>query len=175
MWRYVADRIDRECKGGMCLEFGVAGGVSINALSGWLPNFEFYGFDSFVGLAEDWIGHHATKGAYDQGGVLPSVNSNVSLVSGWFETTVPQFVDRNDLSKLRLLHIDSDTYEAATTVFDCLHDHIRSGILVLFDELIGYPNWKNGEYRALCEASAKYGFQYKFLAFSSEQALIEIV
>lgn len=48
-------------------------------------------------------------------------------------------------------------------------------MFILFDELIGYPNWQNGEFMALGEAKEKFSFNYRFLAFSSEQALIEIV
>ena len=38
------------------MEFGVFSGSSINFLSKHLYNKEIYGFDSFEGLKEDWIG-----------------------------------------------------------------------------------------------------------------------
>jgi len=175
MWAYVSKKIHDRYEGGVCVEFGVAGGTSINFISARLPKFKFFGFDSFEGLAEDWVGHHATKGAYSQNGNLPIVNENVSLVKGWFSDTIQPFINSVDENDLRLIHIDSDTYEAAEIVFNNIGDKIKSGCLILFDELIGYPNWKNGEYRALEEAQRKFNFKYKFLAFSSEQALIEIL
>lgn len=175
MWTYVSQKLSSKYKDGVGIEFGVASGTSINFLSVRLPNFKFYGFDSFEGLAEDWVGHHATKGAYSQNGNMPDVNDNVSLIKGWFTDTIPHFINSVNLNALRFLHIDSDTYEAANIIFNSLGDKINSGTLILFDELIGYPNWKNGEYLALIEAQKKFGFQYKFLAFSSEQALIEII
>lgn len=174
MWNYVGLLLNEKHNGGIVLEFGVAAGVSINWLSRLLPNFQFVGFDSFIGLKEDWAGHHATKGAYSQNGILPKVNSNVTLRAGWFDQTLPDFINQNDLNDLRLVHIDGDTYEAAVVVFNNVGSHLKPGILVLFDELIGYPNWQNGEIKALQEAQKRFGFSFRYRAFSSEQALIEI-
>lgn len=176
MWNHVGEIFDHDTDGGICLEFGVASGVSINWLSKSMPNYKFYGFDSFVGLKEDWKGHHSAKGAYSQNGITPAVNSNVSLIEGWFDVTLPLFIKNNQdqFNQLTLLHIDSDTYESATVIFDELSPFFKPGLVILFDELIGYPNWQNGEYRALCEAKEKYDFDYKFLAFSSEQALVQL-
>ena len=157
------------------MEFGVAGGTSINCLSNLLTSYSFVGFDSFIGLKEDWVGHHATKGAYSQNGVLPKVNSNVILVAGWFDETIPTYIEKNGIANLKFIHIDCDTYEAAIAVFNELGDYLHPGMLILFDELLGYPNWQNGEFKALHEAQHKYGFNFKYRAFSSEQALIEII
>lgn len=175
MWTYVCQKLSGRFNDGVCIEFGVATGSSINFMSSRLAGFRFYGFDSFEGLAEDWVGHHATKGAYSQNGKMPEVNSNVTLIKGWFSESIPPFISSVDLDTVRFIHIDSDTYEAADFVFNSFGGLIKKGSLILFDELIGYPNWKNGEYRALIEAQNKYNFKYKFIAFSSEQALIEIL
>ena len=177
MFDYVTKLLSERHTGGLCLEFGVASGRSINRISKSLPQFDFVGFDSFVGIKEDWKGHHAAKGAYSQNGRLPEVNKNVELVVGWFDETLPEFIEKHDspIANLRLLHVDSDTYEAAAAIFKELGGLLKPGTLVLFDELIGYPNWKNGEYRALIEAQTKFGLKFEYRAFSSEQALIEIV
>ena len=177
MWNYLSNLLNDKFKDGLCLEFGVGEGASINYLSKLLSNFSFVGFDSFVGLKEDWIGHHATKGAYSQNANFPDVNSNVKLISGWFDHKLPDYIKNNKdkFNKLRLIHIDSDTYESATSIFDELAPYLSPKIYILFDELIGYPNWQNGEFKALEEAKSKYKFEYKYRAFSSEQALIEIL
>ena len=49
------------------LEFGVWKGESINFLSSFLNKGEIYGFDSFKGLREDWLGGYInhSKGKYD--------------------------------------------------------------------------------------------------------------
>ena len=175
MWNYVGKILNEDEHDGVCMEFGVAGGTSINWISNLLPNYKFVGFDSFVGLKEDWTGHHATKGAYSQNGVLPKVNKNVVLVKGWFDETLPKYINENGIENLRFVHIDGDTYEAAVAVFNELGNYLKPGMFVLFDELLGYPNWQNGEYKALYEAQSKYGFNFQYRAFSSEQALIEII
>jgi hypothetical protein len=177
IWDYVISKLQDDCEDNYCLEFGVAGGDSINWFSERLKNMKFYGFDSFHGLDEDWHGHHAIVGEYTQGGVLPKVNNNVSLVEGWFRDTVPGFCKNNPevISKTKLFHIDSDTYGSTKTVFDSIGHALKPGVFVLFDELTCYPNWKNGEYKALEEAQIKFNFQYQFKAFASERALIQIV
>lgn len=112
MWNYVAQKQNEIRKGGVFLEFGVAGATSINWLSHRMPSFKFYGFDSFVGLAEDWMGHHATKGAYSRHGKLPQVNKNVSLIEGWFDVTIPKFIEErsDEIENINLIHIYGDTY-----------------------------------------------------------------
>ena len=174
---YTIELINQKKLKGKCLEFGVASGASIQYFSKNLSNLNFYGFDSFIGLKEDWAGHSVSKGAFSQGGVLPKVNSNVKLIKGWFDETLPIFVSENisDLKNISLIHIDGDTYEAAVEVFNHLSAYFNPGTLILFDELIGYPNWQNGEFKALLEAKEKYKFDFKYKAFSTHEALIEIV
>lgn len=175
LWTYTCELLREKHPNGTCLEFGVAGGRSINFFSKKLPEFQFIGFDSFEGLKEDWIGHHARKGAYSRGGVLPAVNDNVELVKGWFDDTVPDQLAKIDVGKICFYHIDSDTYEAATEVLQCILPLLKSGDLILFDELIGYPNWQRGEYMALTEAASENELNFMFRGFSNQQALLEIV
>ena len=175
MWNYVARVLNETKSKGLCMEFGVAGGFTINWISDLLPDYKFVGFDSFIGLKEDWVGHHAAKGAYSQNGLMPRVNVNVSLVKGWFDETIPKYIKENGIVDLKFIHIDSDTYESAVTVLNELGEYLKPGMFVLFDELLGYPNWQNGEFKALYEAQNKYGFNFRYRAFSSEQAFIEII
>jgi len=172
---YASEKLINKYSNGKCLEFGVAGGYSINRISKKLHNMKFFGFDSFEGLSEDWIGTDVKKNTFSQQGKLPKVNSNVTLIKGWFHETVPVFISNNEMSDVRLIHIDVDTYEASTIVFKAIGPHIRKGLFILFDELIGYPNWHNGEYKALIESQKMFGFEYRYIAFTTEQALIEII
>lgn len=177
IWDYAVRNLNEHFLNGVCLEFGVAVGTSVNWFSSSLPEFSFIGFDSFIGLKEDWVGHHALKGDYSQNGILPDVNSNVRLVPGWFDQTISKYIQDNvrDLNDLRFIHIDGDTYESAVAVFDALGSYLKPGIFVLFDEMIGYPNWQNGEVKALEEAKKKFNFDFKYRAFAQERALIEII
>lgn len=157
------------------LEFGVYGGLSINYMAKQLPKVSFVGFDSFEGLKVDWVGHHALRGAFDRKGEMPKVKGNVKLIKGWFNETVPIFFAEHDFSSPIFVHIDGDTYEAASAVFESHGFRLPVGSIILFDEYIGYPNWKNGEYRAWQEYIRKQEIAYEYIAFSTDQALIKII
>lgn len=175
IWNFCINKINASSLQGHFLEFGVFQGKSINYFSSKLPQKKFYGFDSFEGLQEDWTGWALQKGAFDLGGKLPAVNSNVTLIKGWFDSTLPKFLSDNTVENIQWLHIDSDTYEAAKTVFELLENRIKPGTLILFDEFFGYRGWQIGEYKAFNEFIAKTNLKYKFLAFAKCQVLVEII
>ena len=173
---HTALKIKEQKIDGVCLEFGVYKGFSINYFAKRFQELEFVGFDSFEGLAEDWTGHLFGKGAFDAGGKLPKVFSNVALVKGWFDQTFPKYCKNHLIKKsVRFISIDCDTYNATSLVLECLSCHLKPGVLILFDEYVGYPNWRNGEFRAWQEISKKYKINFRHLSFASEQALIEII
>ena len=161
---------------GVCLEFGVFKGDSVNFFANHLQELKFVGFDSFEGLAEDWKGVTRWKGSFDLQGILPNVRDNVTLVKGWFDQTLPLYFKKHpNEESVRFVHMDSDTYESSAIVLSYLPKYLRPGVLILFDELIGYPNWRNGEFRAWQETSKKHNIKFRYLSFATEQALIEIV
>ena len=176
IWDYAILKIGEQKIDGVCLEFGVFEGNSINYFASRLPEIDFFGFDSFEGLAEDWKGNLASKGAFDLGGKLPAVSSNVTLVKGWFDKTLPEFC-RDNLRKdsIKFIHIDCDTYESTFLALEQLSQHLKPGLLLLFDEFIGWPNWQNGEFRAWHEIVKKYNIKFRYLAFAPQQALVEII
>ena len=73
------------------LEFGVASGKTINYISKF-TNDTVYGFDSFEGLPEKWR-NGFDKGCFNRNGNLPKVNKNVTLIKGWFDETLPNFIE----------------------------------------------------------------------------------
>ncbi len=175
IWDYAIRQIASR-KDGLALEFGVFRGTSINYFAKRLPQLSFYGFDSFEGLADDWLGSHYGKGVFNIRGKLPKVPGNVSLLKGWFDKTLPSFVTGTLRDQdLTLLHIDSDTCEAAKIVLTELESYIKPGLFVLFDEYLGYPNWRNGEFRAWQEFCKARDLRYRYRAFSGQQALVEVL
>jgi hypothetical protein len=159
---------------GHFLEFGVYDGYSINYFAGQYPNRTVYGFDSFKGLAEDWAGTELKKGAFDLRGELPVVSSNVVLVPGWFEDTIPNFSKTIGVD-VAFIHLDADTYQATSCVLSLLAKNIGAGCIMVFDEHHGYPNWQNGEFRALNEFAKRHNIRFRYLGFSEMAALIEVV
>ena len=147
-------------------------GRSIRFLAS-LTSETIYGFDSFEGLREDWKGWAAAKGTFDMGGVPPEVPANVILVKGWFDKTLPHFL-REHAEPFSFVHIDSDTYEAASLVLGAAADRFRPGTVVVFDEYFGYRGWRAGEAKAWQEFVAARGIGYSYLAFH-DQAVALVV
>jgi hypothetical protein len=161
-------------KDGLILEFGVFRGDSINTLADALAILEdprpLYGFDSFEGLEEDWVGHECLAGTFDMGGILPPLREQVQLIAGWIDETLPPFLATHP-GPIALLHVDTDTYTPCKLILSLLHDRLQSGSVVIFDELLAYPGWQVGEYKALCETISK---PYRFIAFSGHHAAMII-
>ncbi len=152
---------------GLILEFGVFQGHSINFFSRILANKndsrKIYGFDSFEGLSEDWAGTHMLKSTFDQKGKLPKVNKNVQLVKGWIDETLPPFLkDNNEF--ISFMHIDMDTYTPTKVIFKNTVERLVSGTIIVFDELLGYSGWKNGEFKALTEIIHPI-WNYEYISF----------
>lgn len=171
LWSYAVDNIDGQA--GLCMEFGVFRGTSINFFAKRLPDQRFHGFDSFEGLQEDWKGHHAPKGRFSLKGALPKVESNVSLIKGWFNQVLPGFLDQHP-GAIRLVHIDCDTFESSSYVLNDIAPRLRAGTLIVFDEFHGYPNWRNGEFLAWQNAVETFGIDFDYMAFAQNQALVRI-
>ena len=132
------------------LEFGVAEGKTINYISKFTKN-TVYGFDSFIGLPEKWRDGF-DKGAFTRNGELPKVNSNVTLIKGWFNETLPTFINEQN-KKVSFLHLDADLYSSTKCILDCLKDYLDENCVVVFDELVNYPGFdgENGELKAFYE------------------------
>ncbi len=147
---------------GLFLEFGVFQGESINYCAKLLKDKTFYGFDSFEGLPETWGGKEA-KGHFSLQGTLPKVEANVELLKGWFNDSLPVFLD-GEKRDVAFLHIDCDLYSSTKTVLDLLASRIKAGTVIVFDEYINYPNWQKHEFKAFQEFVEKYNVVYDYLA-----------
>lgn len=153
---------------GLILEFGVAGGSSITGLAKAVPDRLVYGFDSWEGLPEDWddaagnIVH--PKGDYRC--PIPSLYelpSNVRLVRGLFQDTLPRFLEGLVSSKqTAFVHIDCDLYSSTFYVLNQLKDYLN-GAIVAFDELFGFPEYEAHEGRALRDFVAATGYQLNLI------------
>lgn len=145
------------------LEFGVFSGTSIGILrSGLDASFKVYGFDSFEGLPEDWVGTSEKKGTFTTNGVIPNIDG-VKFFKGWFENTIPDYVKEGD--KIGLLHVDCDLYSSTNTVLYSLNDFIVKNTVIVFDEWIYNfnPNCKEHEQKSFYEWLAKCGREFEFI------------
>jgi len=157
---------------GLVLEFGVYQGTSIRQLAG-LVDGDVHGFDSFEGIPEAW--NHEKAGSYSMKGSLPEVPDNVFLHRGWFEDSIPSFlVGRKE--SVRLMNIDCDLYTSTKTVLDQFAGHITEGSVLVFDEFIGNPSWRQDEFKAFSEAACNYNWHFEVICFSfvTKQVAIRI-
>ncbi len=122
------------------LEFGVAYGHSFK----WFlkncihPSSEFYGFDTFEGLPEDW-GLFA-KG--DMHSVIPDVNDNrAHFVKGIFQDTLNDFLFKQGPAlkeKKKVIHMDADLFSATLFALSQLYPYLQKGDIIMFDEFNVY-------------------------------------
>lgn len=163
----------RASQPGLFLEFGVARGESLRAIAACTGR-EVHGFDSFEGLPESW-GLVLPQGAFacerPQG--LPP---NVQLHVGWFEDTLPGFVAETP-GPVAFLHLDCDLYPSAKTVFRHLAGRIQPGTLIVFDEYLNYPGWREHEFKAFQEfvAFSQCRYEYLGVVMNSSQVAVRIL
>ena len=160
---------------GLYLEFGVYSGETINHIASQ-TSAVVHGFDSFEGLPEDWrVGFG--KGVFAMNN-LPEVRDNVKLHKGWFDEVLPGFRERYS-EPIVFVHLDADLYSSTKTVFDELGARIVPGTILQFDELWGYPGWREGEFRAFQELVEERRIEFEYIGYSvgfpSEQAAVRIL
>jgi len=159
---------------GLICEFGVRHGHSINHIGKFFPSHPVFGFDSFEGLPEAW--HDEAAGSYSTGGRMPTVPENVTLVRGWFNETLPVFLEEHH-EPVVLINVDCDLYSSTKTIFQFLGPRIIPGTIIVFDEYIGNPQWKEDEYKAFQEWVVANRVRYKYVAASlyTKQVAVEII
>jgi len=170
-WDVASKKIEVD---GLCLEFGVYDGTSINYFSNAQPNLTWYGFDSFEGFQEDWVGGYFGKDSFSMNGKIPKVNKNVKLIKGWFKDTLPNFL--KGMSKnIAFINMDCDTYESTKQVLDMIGpERLVPNTRILFDEYHSYIGWKFGEYKAWQDFVKEHNIKYKYEMFGPRQSLIKI-
>jgi hypothetical protein len=164
---------------GEILEFGVYQGGTINFMAEKFHSQTLYGFDSFQGLPEDWnISHKEKYNKHKKGYFavdnLPEVKFNVTLIKGFFDTSLPNWLRENPIKQIKLLHVDCDLYNSTKTVFDNLNDFIVIGSIIIFDEFYPwgrkrYETWAEHEYKALCEWVETYDRSFEVLYRNNHQ------
>lgn len=106
-------------------------------------------FDSFEGLPEptERDGHEVQE-MYYKGWCAASeddvrrlfarldlMNSNVHIVKGWFQDTLPG----SSIQQIALLHIDADWYNSVRICLTTLFDRVRSNGVIVLDD---YGSWE---------------------------------
>ena len=158
---------------GLVLEFGVFKGQSINQIAAVIPDREIHGFDSFEGLPENWSGYNVTTAAFDQQGKLPNVKENVKLHKGWFNESLPPFLEEHP-GPAAFIHVDCDIYSSTKILLGELAGRIQAGTVIVFDEYHNYPYWREHEYKAFNEFCAEHDVEYEYISYNNLQAAVVI-
>ena len=81
-----------------------------------IPNKTIYGFDAFEGIEEDWK-IDALKGKMNLKSKIPNLEKNVTLVIGWVQDTLDDFLNKNP-QPLQFIHLDMDTFTPTNFVLN---------------------------------------------------------
>lgn len=157
----IRDGIKAADPAGLFLEFGVASGRTITAMAG-AHNGLVFGFDSFEGLPEPWYEGYG-KGHFARPD-LPDVPANVTLVKGWFQETLPGFLEAH-AGPVSYVNMDCDLYSSSRFVLTCLADRLVPGTVIQFDEYFNYPGWRRHEFKSFQELVAERKLSYRYHSF----------
>ena len=181
-WDLRSDAVKQVAKEGLLLEFGVNRGRSANFICQLLDEAAdkrtLYGFDTFTGLTEDW-GGVGRAGLFDRNGKPPHLHKRVQLVTGDILQTLEPFLQAH-LEPIAFIHIDTDTYTPCAHILRNVRARLRNGTIIVFDELLGYPNYHSHELKALSEELPRTSYEFKSFGVSHKRAnlikaVIEIV
>ena len=146
------------------LEFGVASGTTMRVWCGLNQDTRsrFFGFDSFLGLPEDW--NHLPKGTFSQQGIPPEIQDpRVQFEVGWFQDTLPGFLSGYHQQRPLIIHNDSDVYSSTLYLLSMLDRLIDSEVIVIFDEFYDVLH----EFRAIVDYCNAYRKRFRIIAATS--------
>jgi O-methyltransferase len=157
------------------LEFGVFEGNSMRTWSqlNASPETRFFGFDSFEGLPEDWTADRP-KSSFTTSGKTPNIaDPRVQFIVGWFQNSLPLFLQSYKPKNRLLVHIDSDLYSSSLYCLTSLNHLMPSRTIIIFDEFYDVLH----EYRALNDYAAAYMRKYRIVAATQgfNKATIELL
>jgi len=158
---------------GHYLEFGVFTGGTIRYMARRIGQRTIHGFDSFEGLPEAWSGFNLGGKACGREGRLPRVPDNVVLHRGYFDASLPKWLDEHP-GPIAFMHLDCDLYSSTKTILKLTAPRLVPGTVILFDEYFNFPNWEQHEFKAFQEFVAEHRVKYTYLAFARQQAAVRI-
>lgn len=168
---------------GLVMECGTWKGQTLDMISEF-TNKDVYGFDTFKGINVQW--EEVDMNKFNINGELPKqveqldknvrfkttgltkkFNSNVNFVKGLFQNTLPGFLKEKN-QKISFLHIDCDIYEGAKSIFDNCNKYLSNNSIIVFDELVNYYGFENGEFKAFYEWVNKNNIKFEWIGIDGK-------
>jgi hypothetical protein len=156
---------------GLVLEFGVWTGRTINFIASRTDR-TVHGFDSFEGLPELWKGFKYVD--FSTRKRLPVVKENVRLHVGWFDDTLPRFLDEYR-EPIAFVHIDCDIYRSSKTVLDLIGHRVLDGTYIEFDDYFCFPGWADHSHKAFREFLDGLNIGAEYVGFTGDQVLVKLL
>ena len=143
------------------IEFGVASGESFR----WFltknnnPDSNFYGFDTFTGLPEDFGTYK--KGAFNTDNKIPEITDRRGkFYQGLFQQTLPGFLSELNNKKRNVIMLDADLYSATLYTLTSLAPLLKKDDIIFFDEF-AVPTH---EFKAFHDFTQSYYLNLKLIA-----------
>ncbi len=172
------------------LEFGFCTGRSLNFIAALAFEYDVYGFDSGMGLPKDWRpGFPKGTFRFLEKNKMPFCPlDNTGLIMGLIKDTLPVFKEeflKPQNKKLAFIHIDTDIYDSAATIFNELEEFILPDkTVIVLDE--GYNYWakedlespdefKKHELKASEEFALRNAYDIKYLFYNKTHQQLSFI
>jgi O-methyltransferase len=98
----------------------------------------------------------------------------VSSHKGWFQNSLPPFLQAFRPRNRLLIHCDADLYTSTLFVLCTLHSYLKPGSLIVFDEFSGATD----EFRAFTDYTSSFLQKFRVVAQvgnQCDQVAVEVV
>ncbi|MEM9515879.1 MAG: class I SAM-dependent methyltransferase [Actinomycetota bacterium] len=170
LWYVAQDGVANDRPDGLWLEFGTGSATTTKMLCAARQHGNVYTFDSFEGLPADW-NDMFRKGAFRFDRPLDLPDNGV-VVPGLFADTLPAFLDEHP-GPIDLLHIDCDIYSSTRDVLTSVSDRIVPGTVIVFDELLYYPDRADHEVKAFYEWLQTSGAAFEWIGINGTKRALD--
>ena len=138
-----------------------------------------YGFDTFTGLPEDWLGENGSvaqkAGTYTSDENVPKIKGGEFIV-GKFEDTLPVFFSESR-PMASVINFDADLYSSTICALNFSKSVMDKDTILVFDELLMNESWEQDEFKALNEFCSINHCSYVVIAISffTKQVAIKLI
>jgi hypothetical protein len=92
------------------------------------------------------------------------INVETICQKGYFDASLPNFLKTHE-GDVDFIHFDADLYSSTKTVLTLLTPRIKSGTMIMFDEICDYPDYRNHEIKAFAEFLIDTNLDYECVVF----------
>jgi len=154
-------------------ECGVSEGWGLRNWLKLITNINFYGFDTFKGIPDDW--GNIKKGEYSANGQIPDIkDQRCKLIKGLFQKTLQDFLKNYKVINKKIIHLDADLYSSTFYLLMTFKPYLIKGDILVFDEFFSLSK-ADHEFRAFEDFCNLYDFKFKAIAKSPNQLAIKVI